>query len=243
MKRKATKRRAAQKQPALADTPDKHQTPKRLPPFWNYDTGGKDFPRYTPKDGSPYWTVGMKIGGVTIPQELQETLSLHGGEVFLDIHKVCEFEPWRFFDHYHKNDGSRYEGLEDEIDLGDPASWKRHSKSEDGKEMEFGYVEWTALHAAINTAMAQGFLLALLRYAEGLKAVPEATAMLDSLRRNSAKGAAARRKQAAPTHRAIQKRFRELRKTTPKKTARYLRVAGEFKMSDRQIARIVDGID
>jgi len=237
------KRKVALKQPALAETPVERQKPKRLPPFWSDDIGGRDFPRYTPKDGTPYWTVGMKIGGVTIPPELQEMFSLHGGEVYLDIDEICEFEPWRFFDHYHKEDGSRYEGLADHIDLGDPASWKRQSKSENGRKMEFGYAEMMVLHAAINTAMAQGFLLALLRYADGLKAVPEATAMLDSLRRNSAKGAAARRKQAAPNHRAIRRRFKELRKTTPKKTARYLRVAGEFKMSDRQIARIVDGID
>ncbi len=95
----------------------------------------------------------------------------------------------------------------------------------------------------LESSYSRGFYLALLRYRNELKDVPEAAAMLESLRRNSAKGAAARRKQAAPTHLAIRKRFRELRKTTPKKTVRYLRVAEEFEMSDRQVARIVDGID
>jgi hypothetical protein len=95
----------------------------------------------------------------------------------------------------------------------------------------------------LEASYSRGFYLALVRYRDDLRNVPEAAAMLESLRRNSAKGAAARRKQAAPTHRAIQKRFRELRKTVPKKTARYLRIAGEFGMSDRHVARIVDGIN
>lgn len=93
------------------------------------------------------------------------------------------------------------------------------------------------------SSLEKGFVLAILRYADELKLNPEASAMLAAARANSKKGAVARRKQAAPNHRKIQKLFRELRKTSPKKTVRYLRVAKEFKMSDRQIARIVDGID
>ena len=96
---------------------------------------------------------------------------------------------------------------------------------------------------SIRSSLEKGFVLAILRYADELKSNPEAAAMLAAARANSKKGAAARRKQAAPNHRKIQKLFRELRKTLPKKTVRYLRVAKEFKMSDRQIARIVDGID
>lgn len=95
----------------------------------------------------------------------------------------------------------------------------------------------------ISDALESGFFLALLRYADDLKQVPEAAALLDAKRRGSQKGAAARRQQAAPTHKAIRKRFRELRKTVAKKTARYLRVAEEFGMSDRHVARIVEGID
>ena len=91
--------------------------------------------------------------------------------------------------------------------------------------------------------MRDGFVVALVRYQQELRENAEAAAMLAAARANSKKGAAARRKQAAPNHRKIQKLFRELRKTSPKKTVRYLRVAKEFKMSDRQIARIVDGID
>ena len=95
----------------------------------------------------------------------------------------------------------------------------------------------------IAEALETGFRLALLRYAEDLKAVPEAAAMLKKMKRGSKKGGAARRAKAEPTHKAIRKRFRELRKSVPKKTARYLRVGNEFGISDRHVARIVDGID
>lgn len=99
------------------------------------------------------------------------------------------------------------------------------------------------IHRFMADGMREIFYLALLRYADDLKTSAEAEPLIEGLRQAARKGAAARRKQAAPTHRAIQKRFRELRKTVPKKTARYLRVAEEFEMSDRQVARIVDGID
>lgn len=96
---------------------------------------------------------------------------------------------------------------------------------------------------SIAHAFRSGFCFALLHYADELKSVPEAVAIREALERGREKGAAASRKKAEPTHAAIRKRFRELRKTTPKKTVRYLRVAEEFGMSDRHVARIVDGID
>lgn len=89
----------------------------------------------------------------------------------------------------------------------------------------------------------RGFYLAVLRYRDELKHVPEAASILRSLRRNAAKGGEGRRKKAEPRQKEIRKRFRELRKTTAKKTLRYLRVAEEFGMSDRHVARIVEGID
>lgn len=101
-------------------------------------------------------------------------------------------------------------------------------------------VRWIALRA-----VETGFYLALMRYADDLKSSAEAGPILERLRKNAKKGGAARRKKAAPTHKAICKRFRELRKTVPKKTARYLRIAGEFGMSEGQIRRIISdaGID
>ncbi len=100
-----------------------------------------------------------------------------------------------------------------------------------------------SLRVALEISYRRGFYLALLRYENDLKIVPEAAAMLEGLRQAARKGGAARRAKAEPTHKAIRKRFRELRKTTPKKTVRYLRVAEEFGISDRHVARIVDGID
>jgi hypothetical protein len=95
----------------------------------------------------------------------------------------------------------------------------------------------------VEGGMWKAFSLALLRYAEDLKRSAEAAPLLEGLREAARMGGAARREQAAPTHKAIRKRFRELRKTTPKKTVRYLRVAEEFDISERHVARIVDGID
>ena len=92
-------------------------------------------------------------------------------------------------------------------------------------------------------AVETGFYLAIMRYADDLKSVPEATAMLEHRRQTAQKNGKARTKKVAPTHKAIQRRFRQLRKESPKKTVRYLRVAEEFEMSDRHVARIVEGID
>jgi hypothetical protein len=90
-------------------------------------------------------------------------------------------------------------------------------------------------------AVESGFFLALLRYADELKKVPEAAAILEAKRRGSLKGAAARRKQAAPNHKAIRRRFKELAKTIPKATARYLRIGKEFGMHEDSVARIIRG--
>lgn len=221
MKRKPAKRKTAKKStPVPLVRRDENGNVKRLPEAWL-----------------------REIEGCEVPADLQDAIEAYSGETYLTLAEIWDFKPWRFFENYAEDDGSRYTGLDGEIDLADPASWKQPGRGGGSVELRWGYHELEILHCAIRMAMAQGFFLAIMRYAADLKHAPEAVAVLESLRRNSAKGAAARRKQAAPTHRAIQKRFRELRKTTPKKTVRYLRVAEEFEMSDRQVARIVDGID
>ena len=96
---------------------------------------------------------------------------------------------------------------------------------------------------AIQSTFRAGFYIAVMRYSDQLKHVPEAVAVVNQRLTAAHKGGAGRRKKAEPLHKAVRKRFREMRKTTPKKTVRYLRVAEEFKMSDRHIARIVEGID
>jgi hypothetical protein len=91
------------------------------------------------------------------------------------------------------------------------------------------------------TMVRLGFYLAVMRYADELKHVPEAVAMLEAKRRGAKKGGAARRKQAAPNHKAIRRRFKELEKTIPKATARYLRIGKEFGMHEDSVARIIRG--
>lgn len=110
----------------------------------------------------------------------------------------------------------------------EPLTWKPADIPPEG---------WHDIRRELESCFRQGFYLALLRYADDLKQSAEAAPLIDGLRKAARKGADARRAQAAPAHRAIRKRFRELRKTVPKKTARYLRVAEEFKMSDRHIAQ------
>lgn len=262
MKRKARKK-AARRTPtakSVALTPrtlvhlDKNGQPSRIPPFWSTGPSAADTPRFTPPDGTPYWTVGTNIGGVPAPDDLDQAICAHGGETWSWIFELIEFEPWRFFDHFPDGAGDRYVernlgagatvgSSHEYIDLGDPASWKKNARGEWQDFIDFTYAELMILHAAINTAMAQGFFLALVRYADDLKNVPEAVAMLEKRREIARNNGRARSKKAEPKHKAIRARFRELRKSIPKKTARYLKVGNEFGMSDRQVFRIVDGID
>jgi len=84
---------------------------------------------------------------------------------------------------------------------------------------------WLIVRAEIQSALQAGFYF-------------------DATRIDAAhKGGDVVRRNAAPRHKDIRKRFRELRKTSPKKTVRYRRLADEFGLSDRQISRIVEGLD
>ena len=110
--------------------------------------------------------------------------------------------------------------------------------SPDGKEKLSG-----AVFNSIELAYRAGFAMAVRVYADDLRNVAAVASIRAALARGREKGGAANRKKAAPIHKAIRKLFRELRKTVPKKTARYLRIAKEYGLSDRQVSRIVDGID
>jgi hypothetical protein len=89
-------------------------------------------------------------------------------------------------------------------------------------------------------AVREGFVLALLRYAEDLKHVPNARAILEANRNNSAKGGAARRKQAEPRRQKARRLDRELRKTIKKKYLRVRRIAGEMRCSEKTIERYLE---
>jgi hypothetical protein len=86
-------------------------------------------------------------------------------------------------------------------------------------------------------ALEKGFRLALLRYAEDLKHVPEAAAILEANRRNAKKGGAARRKQAEPRRQEARRLDRELRKTVKKKYLRVQRIAAEMRVDTRTVER------
>lgn len=102
---------------------------------------------------------------------------------------------------------------------------------------------WLIVRAEIQSALQAGFYLAVKRYADELRQIPEFTEFIATRIDAAHKGGDAVRRNAAPRHKDIRKRFRELRKTSPKKTVRYRRLADEFGLSDRQISRIVEGLD
>ncbi len=102
---------------------------------------------------------------------------------------------------------------------------------------------WLIVSDEIQSALQAGFYFAIKRYADELRQVPELSALIEKRLNAAHKGGAKQHKKAAPEHKRIREEFRRLRKTSPKKTVRYRRLAVEFKKSERQIARIVDGID
>ncbi len=120
--------------------------------------------------------------------------------------------------------------LNDEGEPDEECGWEEAAISSAG---------WEHIRALLGSCIRQGFYLALLRYADDLKHVPEAAALLEKKRSAAKKGGDARRKKAAPRHKAICKRFRELRKTVPKATARYLRIAKEFGIDEGSVGRII----
>lgn len=93
------------------------------------------------------------------------------------------------------------------------------------------------LRYQIQGAMRQGFYLAVLHYAEDLKQVPEAAAILEALRKNSKKATKAREKQSGTLRQEARRLDRELRKTVKKKYLRVERIAAEMKVATRTVER------
>lgn len=102
---------------------------------------------------------------------------------------------------------------------------------------------WLIVSDEIQSALQAGFYFAIKRYADELRQVPEFTEFIATRINAAHKGGDVVHRNASPRHKDIRKRFRELRKTSPKKTVRYRRLADEFRLSDRQISRIVEGLD
>ena len=162
-----------------------------------------------------------EIAGIPLPYDLEPAIRWYAREEFWTLENTLIRPPWT-----HAPDG---EDSEENY-----PGWKEADMPLEG---------WQTIHVTLRDCIRKGFFLALMRYADDLKHVPEAAALLEQKRKAAKKGGESRRKKAEPNHKAIRKRFRELRKTIPKKTVRYLRVAEEYGMSDRHVARIVDGID
>jgi hypothetical protein len=98
---------------------------------------------------------------------------------------------------------------------------------------------WLIVSDEIRSALQAGFYLAVKRYADELRQVPEFAKFRETRMDAAHKGGDVQRQKAAPKHKAICKRFRELKKTIPKATARYLRIAKEFDMDEGSIGRII----
>lgn len=247
MKRKKANQKKTKTQPALPVKPlSDLRIPKRVPVFWSEQPAIA--PSVAPDEGTHYWTAEMRIAGIEVPPDLELAIVDHGGETFLWMLDLIEKEPWRFFERFAVGDGQRYYerhlGGDDweGIDLGNPASWTKDERGKWKDYAHFGYVELSILHAAISTAMAQGFFLALLRYADELKHVPEAVAIRAALERGRKKGAAVVRQKAAPKKTAIRKRFRELRKSGFTKTDARKVLEQDTGFSFRQIERDTKGL-
>jgi len=170
------------------------------------------------------WEQGSKrrteVNGVTLPPDLEQGLLYYSRKTTKDL-------VWRLRDGLRDGWVERDEWVEDEIYP--PLC------------MDQGHVD--EIFDRVRDSMREMFYLAVLHYADDLKKSEEATPFLETLRNASRKGGEARHAKAQPVHKAICKRFRELRKTVPKKTARYLRIHRETGLSERQIMRIVKELD
>jgi hypothetical protein len=179
------------------------------------DLGGKAL------NALPFGAIGpnqTEISGVPLPPDLEPAARHYARLEFSYLEHLLICPPWG----------------------GDPAG---QDDFPGWKEADIPPEGWHDIRRSLEECFRQGFFLALLRYADDLKRSAEAAPLLEGLREAANKGAAARRKQAEPLRKAVCKRFRELRKTVPKKTVRYLKIAGELGISDRHVARIVNEAD
>jgi hypothetical protein len=197
-----------------------------------------------------------KIDDVPLPADFDAVIGFHAGECLLSHVYEMEHEPWFYwwlrlgYDGEHYDNGTvddrypRYffysngglwpappKRLDPEgNDLAEPEGWR-------GKNLALSEQQLFAVGVAMRDAMREGFYLALLRYADELKHVPEAAAMLEATRKNAKKGGAARRKQAEPRRQEARRLDRELRKTVKKKYLRVQRIAAEMKVDTRTVER------
>lgn len=104
------------------------------------------------------------------------------------------------------------------------------------------------VESCVRRAIRKGFYLALLRYRDDLKHVPEVAVLIakEEARKETARtNGRVRAERAAPLRRKIEKLFRQLRKTEPKRgrESLYRQIAKEVGRSERHVQRIVNDAD
>jgi hypothetical protein len=246
----ATRKTAKKKRPLSA---------KPLRELWKRSPDGSF--GLVPGVGGPQGPQPDAIDGVPIPADLDAVIGFHAGECLLNHRCLMKDEPWFYWWLRLGYDGEEYDNgtvdqglpryffysnngiwpappkrIDDEgNDLSDPDGWN-------GESLELSERQWFAVGVAMRDAMREGFQLALLRYAEELKHVPEAAAVCKALERGRKKGGATNHKKAEPQRLAIRKRFRELRKSGFSPTAARKVLEQEAGKSFRQIERDTKGL-
>jgi hypothetical protein len=191
-----------------ADKPAANAT-KPLRELWERLSDPDDRSRLTAMVSSPL----QVIPGVPLPPDLEEACGFFAREETRSLTQWLMNPPAIPVDQGLEEYEQPYESL----GLGDGHIWE--------------------IQAAVKKAVRAGFNLALLRYADDLKHVPEAAAMLKANRKNAKKGGAARRKQAEPRRQQARRLDRELRKAVKKKYLRVERIAAEMKVDTRTVER------
>ena len=249
MKRKTAGRKTAKKRASMRAKP--------LLELWKRSPDG-------PLGVMPGWRAAA-IEGVPLPEDFHAVIGFHAGECLLEHLTYLEHEPWSYwwrplaYDGEHYDNGTvdssfpRYFFYSDKSDLfngwpppparideqgndlSEPEGWN-------GNTLALTERQLFAVGVAMRDAMREGFYLALRRYAEDLKSVPEAAAICAALERGRKKGASTVHKKAAPKKIALRKRFRELRKSGFTKTDARRVLEQETGISFRQIERDTAGL-
>ncbi len=157
--------------------------------------------------------VRKEIAGIPLPIDLEPAVRWYAEREFELLESALTRPPWT----YAANDSEE--------------------NYPDWREADIDSGGWSQIRTVLRDCIRQGFYLALLRYADELKHVPEAAAMLEANRKNAKKGGAARRKQAEPRRQQARRLDRELRKTVKKKYLRVQRIAAEMKVDTRTVER------
>lgn len=171
-------------------------TEKPLLELWDAEPGGPY--ELLPHPGASH------AGGLPLPPDFDYVIGFHAGECLRFHEEMMEMEPWFYWwlavsyegDHFSDrkrvdNDFPRYyfEGhghrpppLIDENgnDLSDSETWGETNLGLSERQL-------FAIGVAMRDAMTHGFQLALLRYQDELKGVPEAAALMESFRNRAVK--------------------------------------------------------